>query len=376
MEYIPVPDQPTPAWFTAVLRQSGVLRHGTVTAIDQQPSLAFNSQTDHIRLHYSTESEQGVPTKVVLKRNRPEAWAREAGIEEVKFYNLVASLEDHPPIIIPCYAAAYDETSGNSYLLLQDLSETHAPPLTRDQQINIVEGVPSAVYIEAVVDTLARLHAYWWDHPSLDTGRFSVGYWSRNAERFAQYLQRRSVAWESLITQEHDWFPDDLRRMYEQLLAHLPNYWEHYLEPRFRTKTNLTLIHGDAYFANFLCPRDPATGTTYLLDWQSPVFDLGGYDLANLMATFWTPEQRGEEAREEKILQHYHSVLQGYGVKHYTWEDLVTDYRSGLIFWLLMPVQDRYGGAVKAYWWPKMLCLVGAFRDWYCEDMLGIIKEG
>jgi hypothetical protein len=64
--------------------------------------------------------------------------------------------------------------------------------------------------------------------------------------------------------------------------------------------------------------------------------------------------------------------LQTYGVQHYSWEELITDYKHGLIFWLLMPVQDRYGGAGKSYWWPKMQCLVGAFRDWHCDGLLGL----
>jgi hypothetical protein len=372
MNYIPIFDQPTPVWLTSVLRLSGVLKQGAVTAVDRQLSNAFNSQTSYLRLSYSVDASPGAPIRLVLKRNGPEAWAVEAGIEEVKFYNLVASLQDHPPLVILCYAAAYDETSGNSYLLFQDLAETHTSPLTRDQQISLVAGVPPAAYIEAVVDTLARFHAYWWNHPLLETNLFSCGYWSRNEDRFAQYLQRRRSAWDSLISQESAWFPDDLRELYEQLLAHLPDHWKKYLKPRFRTKTNLTLIHGDAYFANFLCPKIPGTGLTYLLDWQSPTWDLGGYDLANLMATFWTPEQRHEAAREEKMLHHYYSVLQAQGVKDYTWEDLMTDYKSGLIFWMLMPVQDRHGGAGKAYWWPKMQCLAGAFRDWRCAELLGI----
>lgn len=245
-------------------------------------------------------------------------------------------------------------------------------PLPGISRSALWRAYPQPVYIEAVVDTLAQLHAYWWNHTLLETNLFHVGYWSRTADRFAQYLQRRRSAWDSLISQEEAWFPDDLRDLYDHLFAHLSNHWERYLAPRFRTRTNLTLIHGDAYFANFLCPKTPGSGPTYLLDWQSPTGDLGSYDLANLIATFWTPEQRHEAAREEKMLQRYHSVLQMHGVNHYTWEDLIADYKTGLIFWILMPVQDRSGGADKAYWWPKMQCLAAAFRDWQCAEMLGL----
>ncbi len=367
--YIPISDPITTDWLTAVLRQSGVLPRGEVSSIEHVATEAFNSQTSHLVLKY-TEADSQVPTHLVLKRNIQASWGVEAGADEVKFYNLVASLPDYPPITIPCYAAAYDEESGNSYLLLQDVSETHAPPRTRDQQISIVQGVPPAVYLDAVIDTLAQLHAYWWEHPLLEANVFEVGYWSRNAERFEQFLQRRTTSWKGFITQEGDWFPADLRELYEQVLAHLAYHWQRYVEPRFRSRGHLTLIHADAYLANFLCPKVPATGPTYLLDWQSPGFDIGGVDLANLCATFWTSEQRHEDQREVKLLRRYHNVLQSRGVKNYSWDDLVTDYKIGLIVWLLIPVQDCFDGSSKEYWWPKMQCLVAAFRDWHCEDLL------
>lgn len=374
--YIPGAEHITPAWLTAVLRQSGILGTGEVVDVAMRKTGAFNSQTSHLALHYSDDAPDELPAQLVLKRNIESEWGVEGGADEVHFYNVIAALPDHPAVIIPCYAAAYDETSSNSYLLLQDMSATHAPPVTRDQQISIVEAVPLDAYIEAVIDTLAQFHAYWWEHPLLDTNTFDIGYWSRNADRFEQYLQRRTTSWKNLISNEGAWFPDDMLRLYENVLAHLPNYWQRYLEPRFRTKRGLTLTHGDAYFANFLCPKNPGTGATYLLDWQSPGFDIGGYDLVNLCATFWTPEQRHQEQREEKILRRYYNVLKARGVNNYSWVDLVTDYKHGLIFWLLMPVQDRYGGSVKDYWWPKMQCLVAAFRDWHCEELLGFTMSG
>jgi hypothetical protein len=368
--YIPAPDDVTPKWLTAVLRQSGVVGPDEVTAVEIKTTDAFNSRTSHLLLAYSSDALPDAPTRLVLKRNVQETWGMEDGEDEVKFYNYMKSLSSYPPAIVPCYAAAYDKESGNSYILLQDLSATHQPPVTRDQQIRIVEGVPPVAYIEAVVDALAQLDASWWEHPLLQTDVFEVGYWSRDAERFHQYLQRRTASWISLIAQESAWFPDYLRELYEQVLAHLPGYWKRYVEPRFRAKSNLTLVHGDAYFANFLCPKVPGDGATYLLDWQSYSFDIGAYDLVNLCATFWTPEQRHEDQREEQILRRYFTGLQTHGVKNYSWDDLLTDYRMGLIFWIFMPVQDCFGGSNKDYWLPKMQCLTSAFREWHCEKLL------
>ncbi|GCE15655.1 phosphotransferase [Tengunoibacter tsumagoiensis] len=368
--FIAVPEPLTPQWLTTVLRLAGVLQEGEVRSVEIETTGAFNSQTNHLFLRYSEAASVDAPRRLILKQNGQSTWEQEAGMEEVKFYQLVASLPDHPSVIIPCYAAASDEQRRNSYILLQDLSETHRPPVTRDQQISLVEGVPAAADIEAVIETLAQIHAYWWDHPLLRKNVFDVGYWSRNAERFDLYLRRRRNSWESLLAHEQAWFPGELRELYEQVLDHVSHHWKQYLEPRFREMRNLTLVHGDSYFANFLSPKKPGTGVTYLLDWQSPTVDIAGYDLANLCAAFWTPEQRNEQQREEKMLRHYHTVLQKHGVTNYSWDDLLTDYRTGLIFWLLMPVQDGSDGAGKEYWWPKMHCLVAAFQEWDCHRLL------
>jgi hypothetical protein len=403
--YIPPRDPITPGWLTAVLRASGALVDGEVLAVTSTPTSAFNSATSHLRLRYSEDAAPGLTSSMILKRNIPEPWGVEAGAQEVAFYQLIAALPSPPPAIVPCYAAAYDPASGDSYLLLHDLSATHAHPVTRDQQISIVEGVPPAHQIDRVVDALAQHHAYWWDHARLGGGAFEIGYWSRNAERFGLYLQRRRVSWQSLLAGEAAWFPAELRDLYARVFDRLERHWQRYLEPRFRTMSNLTLVHGDAYFANFMCPNEPNNRTrmnadgrgrelqirarpgssafkyeqpepvsdvTYLLDWQSPTVDIGGYDLANLCATFWTPEQRHDAEREQQILRRYHAALQVHGVRGYAWDDLLADYRSGLIYWLLVPLQDRYGGASTDYWWPKMQCLAAAFGEWNCAELLGV----
>lgn len=370
-DYIAPGEQITAAWLSAVLHQAGILEQGEVASLAQVETGAFNSQTMRLVLQYSADASPNAPTRLVVKRNADSEWGREAGADEVKFYRLMAPLPDHPPVIVPCYAAAYDETSGNSYLLLQDLSETHAPPMTRDQQIHFVEGVPTALAIEQVVETLAHLHAYWWEHPWLGTQAFEVGYWSRDAEHFEAYLQRRTTSWQHLIGKEASWLPEDVRELYERVLTRLPYHWERHVAPRFHTGKNITLTHGDAYFANFLSPKDTRSTAAYLLDWQSPGFEIGAYDLVNLCATFWTSEQRQRDQREVQILRRYHAALQAHGVQSYTWDEMLTDYKIGLIFWLLMPVQDCYGGSKTSYWWPKMQCLVAAFREWNCEELLG-----
>lgn len=289
-------------------------------------------------MRYSNDAPATAPSSLLLKRNRESTWSKEAGAGEVKFYSFLASLPDHPSVTVPCYAAAYDEESGNSYLLLQDLTTTHMQPCTRTQIIHLVDSVPPPASLESVVRALAQFHAYWWEHPLLATPTFELSYWYRDAERFERYLQRRTASWQSLTAKEEAWFPDHLRDLYEQVLAKVRLYWRAYLAPSMQSRANLTLIHGDAYFNNFLCPRSPASeAPTYLIDWQSSTCHIVGYDLANLLATFWTPEQRHDQQREVSALRSYHTTLQANGVSSYSWDDLVLDYQHGLIYWLLVP---------------------------------------
>ena len=178
--HFPVPAPPTPNWLTTILHDSGVLPSGAVTNLIMLPTGSFNSRTGYLQVRYTPDAPRSAPSRFVLKCNTPEAYSSAAGADEVKFYRLIVGIKDHPQVIPPCFAAEYDSSSGDSFLLLQDLSETHAPPITRSEQISIVNGVPLDVHQQSVIDLLAVLHAYWWNHPCLVGGDFDIGYWSRD----------------------------------------------------------------------------------------------------------------------------------------------------------------------------------------------------
>jgi Ecdysteroid kinase-like family len=354
-----------PSWLTAVLRAAGALPTGEVQAVTLEPTGAFNSHTVRVRARLSPDAPPGLPIRYVVKQNAPAAWAAQAGQDEVRFYQMVAGLADHPASVVPCLAAGIQEDTGDSYLVLVDLSETHRPPLTRDQQL--LCALPSDRDIGLVTDALADLHAYWWQRPA---DHLPVGYWTRDEDRFTAYLNRRRTSWQRVRT-THDWLPDTVVAVYEELLAALPSYWQRHLRMRMAQREALTLVHGDAYFANFLCPRSPDSHDVYLLDWQSPSIDLGAGDLVNLYAPFWTRRQRLDGERERGWLARYHARLCAGGVVGYSVGDLRLDYRRGLVEWVLIAVQDAADGSRVDYWWPKMRRLIEAFQDWECVGLLG-----
>ncbi len=308
----------------------------------------FNSRT--ARVWATVDGEQRT---YFLKQPTSAPWSIKAAGDEAGFYRLAGSLPDHPPVVPRAVEV------GESFLLLEDLAATHRQPRSRDEIIT-GDGMPSEQDQLAVVDTLARLQAFWWDHPL--RGSLFPAYWMAEGEGFAPYAERRRASW---LKVRND-LPSKANETYERLLGGLPTHWERWLGPRVADGRGLTLLHGDAYFSNFLVPR--ATGHAYLIDWQSCCVDLGAGDLVNLMA-FWTREQRREHERE--LLREFHHRLVDYGVAGYAFDDLLLDYRLGLVYWALMPVQDAHDGAARSYWEPKLSCLLDAYDDWECEELLG-----
>lgn len=372
----------TPEWLTDVLYREGVLMSGSVIDIERHQNPAFNSHTLHIKPVYTTEATSGgqsVPARLLLKCSLDAEWAKRAGAKEVAFYQTVQSLPDHPPVIVRCYDAVHDgeyyttqelnKCWGKSHLLLDDLSESHVIPVGREAQTSFENNLPTDEHLHQVVHVLARIHAYWWQNSLLGTGIAQIGTWCSDEAHIIAETERRRHAWNALLAQESEWFPQKTIEIYESLFDQLLPLWQRYTQPRLATFKHLTLTHGDAYLANFLCPNNAKVDRPYMIDWQSPEVYRGASDLVTMCATFWTREQRAEGDRELHVLQQYHHTLQENGVSDYAWDDLARDYQLGIIDWLFVALQDRMDGAERNYWWPKMQCIAHAFEDWRVADL-------
>jgi hypothetical protein len=76
------------------------------------------------------------------------------------------------------------------------------------------------------------------------------------------------------------------------------------------------------------------------------------------------------QGHERYVLRRYHQRLVSAGVDEYSWDDLVLDYRTALVDWTLVAVHDASHGSARAYWQPTMGCLLDAYEDWGCADLL------
>jgi len=298
----------TPDWLTHTLREEGVLDTGQVIRVTSNRTTHQASLNYFLNVKYSPDAPKTAPKTLFLKLSRPERWPLTA--DEVEYYTKI--LAQMPYKVTPtCYGAEFDGEKGAYHILLEDVSKTHTglslayPPVSE--------------HALRMAKTLARLHAYWWEKPTLN----------QVSDLPTETVIRRYVdKCLAGLSPMFDFLGDRITPQQKSLIENLTAQWPRWMAARTQQQPNhLTLIHGDAHNANFLLPK--TEGETYLIDRQP--FDwsltcwLGVSDLSYMMVHFWYPSYR--RRIEESVLRAYHAELLLCGVENYAWEQLWDDYR-------------------------------------------------
>jgi hypothetical protein len=342
--------QITTEWLESVL-QSPIAR------IVMHENPAFNSSVIHLDVTYASATKH--PHHILVKLNREHD-----GQNEVQFYRFTEGME--LPMIPRQLAMDYDPQSGLSFLVLEDLSETHTGSVTREQ-LKALNGVPAAHHLEMIVDCIAQFHAAFWEHPQLGTipGTTEMRWWYRDAEFHARHVERRHHEWMKFVDMYKNELPCEWLALGQYALNKLPGLFESRIQPRLKTKQALTISQGDCYLTQFLVPRK-APGQAYLIDFQDTCLNFPAYDLVYMFATFWTREQRA--VHEESLLWRYQNELRRRGVP-YDWDLLKDDYLLSLSYMLFDAIWNATAGSGREYWMPKLKCLIEAYQDWKCAEL-------
>ena len=342
----------TPEWLTGVLRENRALEEGHVVEIEHSASESFNAHHYRLQVTYSPSSEDA-PTDLFLKLTKADKLP--SNDREVRFYTDIAPMM--PNAYVPrCYDAHYDSVSGAYHVLLEDLSISHRPvkfPLP-----------PTWQQTELMVDALAQLHSFWWDHPHIQTKIVP----EPPSELVHRYTREMTSEYEELLGLLGESLTVDRRSIFEESFASFPNL----AVERLERKEHLTFVHGDAHVWNFLVPKEPRDSSIYLIDWHTLDWylqcNMGVSDLAYMMIHNWFPDHR--RRHETNVLRLYHEKLAAYGVANYTWEMLWWDYRLAALNSLYIVAQ--WGG-----WSPAAMTIcmqlentMAAFEDLNCRELL------
>jgi len=197
-------------------------------------------------------------------------------------------------------------------------------------------------------------------HGQLGTtvGRFAD---ERGLEAYQKGYERRFALFADTLG---DRLSAERRRVYAQAMAAGDR-----LSRRYRTRRDLTLVHGDAHVWNLLYPRDGSTDSVRLIDWDSWRIDTATDDLAYMMAVHWYPERRAR--LERRCLELYHARLVEGGITGYPFDALWHDYRLSVVGQLAIPVWQcsiRLGAWI---WWSHLERVMLAFEDLGCDELLG-----
>lgn len=346
------PRQLTPEYLTKLLYQTSHLTDGAVSAIEILEKRETNvSATYHLKITYTDKSPQA-PAKLFLKIPSIEFNYHE---REIEFYQQIApAMEAEIPAdelpFVYCYEVVYDEASGRSHLLLENLANTH---------FSFDERAPSAIHYEFTLESFAQIHAFWWNNPELgkSVGTFLTkadiqDYIQTTQQKVRDFLAFRSKALDS---------------QHKKILEMTAQKWIPSRLERVTTGRDLTIVHRDPHPLNFLHPRDLEEHTAKIVDWQSWRVDVATDDLAYMMAVHWTHYQR--EQLEENFLRYYHECLTDFGVD-YSWDALWLDYRESVIravFILIAAWSDDKWES--GWWWQKLSSALEAFTDLNCEDL-------
>ena len=351
----------TPAWLTQVLRADGMLGEGTVTGFSSEPlgvGVGFMSALRRITLDCEGAPE-GMPSTLIAKAPPPDPGARSID-EAFNFYEKEVGFYQHMAPSTPMRAprahySAYDPKSRDFILLLEDL----APSAIGDQ-------VAGLSFDEAAmaVEALARLHARWWGDPALDEMGWLIPI---NGVEFNRLCSIYPQCWPAVLDFVGEAMPAAARAAGERLATDMSAMLdEAYARPR-------TMAHGD-YRADNMFFRPGCEEIPFAVaDWQIVFKGNGAFDLAYLLTGSLETEVRRRHERE--LLARYHAGVVAAGVKGYSLDDCLDDYRFWVMLGFAWPVvaigtldtANERGVALFRAWVERAMA---AMVDWKAWEML------
>ncbi len=275
-------------------RQAGGRTNGgaaarlTVTSVRSEPlgaGTGFLGELRRLHLGYSADTTAGdaAPSRLVAKAPTSDPGGRQIGLmlnvwaREHRFF---AELAPQLPTRVPhCYANLADESAQQWLLLLGDAGDTTAAGQVHGA------GRDHAAAALAEIATLHRTFAGGRPNPWLpgfDRGPLSA----------LQAAAQSAV--EPFLARFGDLLPPGTPDLLRRFAPQLSSWAEE------QAQGPLTLVHADFRLDNLIVDRQ---GAVTVLDWQTALMGNGAMDVASLLATSLTVEDR--RAWEDELLAGY-----------------------------------------------------------------------
>jgi hypothetical protein len=305
MLHIPVdPVSITPAWL------SDALQADVVGCEIEQIAIGVGLLGRSFRAHL--DGGPGVPATVVVKLPTLDKKVRTTICEaadfyrrEVRFYEEIGIANPLPPA--RPYFAAFDEGTHDFVLVLGDLSRLRLA----DQTVGC-----TVADAEAVIDAIARHHAYWWANERLAALSWLTAYSSPPFPAVA--IGNYKAAWPVFLKRVGSDLSDALLGYGAKLPSLMPWLLTELTRPPH------TFLHGDLRLDQLFFAVDADDPPVTALDWQMTSKGRGAYDLGYFLTQSLTAETR--RSCENQLIERYAERLAEHGID-YPRKQLQRDYR-------------------------------------------------
>jgi Ecdysteroid kinase-like family len=311
-----------------------------------------------LEVRYAAGASAGLPTQLLVKFSLDPNVAYCAQLHaiyanEVKFYT---RLRPELDIEAPRGLGGYFDAATQRYaLVLEDLTPRCVRFPTVLQDVTLQE-------VRSVLDTLARLHARYWESPRFKTDLSWIETHTRgDVEQLMSGLISESIRVEIAKEKYKRELVGRMRTTEPELRTALAAVQRH------QSTLPQTILHGDTHIGNTYLT---AQGRGGLIDWQISVRGYAIHDVVYFITTALPIEVRRAEERE--LLAYYHDRLRAYGVQRPpTLESLWLEYRRAAVWgvyigWLTCPVAN-YGWEVNIM---AHLRVTTAFEDHQTRKLL------
>jgi aminoglycoside phosphotransferase (APT) family kinase protein len=291
-------DELTPDWATAALGSGAA----TATSVEVAGVVTGSNIKARLAIEWAGADAARQPHAVVVKANFAHrdggddidrSWNdlhRLLNASEARFYREFAGLLS---MRVPtCYLASTDEQTGESLLVLADLTASGHTFAAFDQPF-------SADLAAAALEQLALLHSATWQNPVV----LGAGLRDAMAESGMMDAFLSPVNWDQQMARARGAYVPESLRDRDLVARAVRAAWA-----RKRSEP-VCLIHGDPHVGNYYLSADGQPG---LLDWPLSTVGNWAWDVGYSLASALTIDDR--RALERDLLAHYLACLQRNGV--------------------------------------------------------------
>lgn len=341
------PEEVDQAWLQAMLDQGG---HDSVVTRVRPVTMVRGAGTKLcVDVDYA-DNVGALPTRLWIKAG----WEEHSDImalggvyvREARFYNDFAT---DAGVRAPCCYGASWQADGDAAVILEDLYE-------RGADLWDCRVPRSVADVRAMLDTLARLHARWWEDPSLLT-MFDVPMRSEGPMAIWPRMNGAARLNDVLSGPRGEGLPAHVRDgdRIEKAFWRMVNGLE--------TAAGGCLLHGDPHPGNAFTDKDGGAG---LFDWQTASRGPWAFDVAYMIVTALSVEDR--RAQERELLDYYLDRLAQLGVRDrpsvaQAWDEYRRHIAYAMLVWPSNHISHQSEENIRAMTW--RLCMAADDFDYF-----------